>query len=177
MSASPSWINVSPPDDQPHNVIAIDPRNMNAVYVGTDAGIWYSVDGGAGWQLFGPNNGLPNAPVYDSKINPRTDRIVAFTYGRGAFLLDANAVPASGRPLAVMGAYSPTLSATPGRPPYTWSVGAGALPPGLTLSARGDISGTPTASGVFTFTVVVRDSSGGIASQTYHVTVPTAVQQ
>lgn len=86
LSGSPSWTNVSPPDDQPHNVIAIDPRN-NTIYVGTDAGIWYSADGGTGWQRYGPKTGLPNAPVYDLKINPTTNRIVAFTHGRGAFVL------------------------------------------------------------------------------------------
>jgi len=87
LSESPSWINISPGDDHPHNVIAIDPRNTNALYVGTDAGIWYSADAGVGWQWFGPSTGLPNAPVNDLKINPTTNKIVAFTYGRGAFVM------------------------------------------------------------------------------------------
>jgi len=186
-SGSPTWTNISLPDDQPYNVVAIDPRNTNQVYVGTEAGIWYSADGGAGWQRFGPDSGLPNAPVYDLKINPATDRIVAFTFGRGAFIFDRTAVPPSTAPpaipstsptrAAVLGsAYSPTLTVAGGRPPYTWSVLAGALPPGVTLSESGEISGTPTASGVFTYTLVVRDSSGGVATRTYSLNVIAPVE-
>ncbi|MBI5075236.1 MAG: putative Ig domain-containing protein [Nitrospirae bacterium] len=53
-----------------------------------------------------------------------------------------------------------TLTATGGFGPKTWSVSAGALPGGLTLSAAGVITGTPTAPGTFNFTVQVTDSSG-----------------
>lgn len=68
-------------------------------------------------------------------------------------------------------AYSETLAATGGSPPYTWSVTAGALPTGLTLSSGGVISGTPTASGSFSITVQVQDSAGGIASTSLSLTV------
>jgi hypothetical protein len=50
-------------------------------------------------------------------------------------------------------------SAHGGTPPYTFAVTSGALPPGLTLSAGGRISGTPTKAGNFSFTVTVADSS------------------
>jgi hypothetical protein len=55
-------------------------------------------------------------------------------------------------------AYSQTLAAGGGLAPYSWSVAGGALPAGLTLSAAGVISGTPTTSGTFAFTAGVRDS-------------------
>ncbi len=55
--------------------------------------------------------------------------------------------------------YSTTLAATGGTTPYNWSVSAGALPAGLALSTTGTISGTPTASGSFSFTVKVTDST------------------
>ena len=56
-------------------------------------------------------------------------------------------------------AYSQTLHAAGGATPYTWSVVAGALPPGLSLaSSTGVISGTPTAPGTYTFAVEVTDS-------------------
>ena len=53
-----------------------------------------------------------------------------------------------------------TLAATGGVPPYTtWSVTTGSLPGGLTLnSATGAITGTPTASGSFPFTMQVKDT-------------------
>ncbi len=58
-------------------------------------------------------------------------------------------------------AYSATLAATGGTPPYTaWSVTVGTLPAGLTLhSATGVIDGTPTAVGASNFTVQVTDST------------------
>lgn len=71
-------------------------------------------------------------------------------------------------------AYSQTLSASNGTGPYTFSY-TGALPPGLNLSAGGVLSGTPTASGPYTFTVTVTDSSTGTgpysASKNYTLTV------
>jgi len=57
--------------------------------------------------------------------------------------------------------YSQTLAAT-GDTPITWSLvtGAGTLPNGLTLSASGVISGTPTAAGTFSFTVKAENDAG-----------------
>jgi hypothetical protein len=56
--------------------------------------------------------------------------------------------------------YSSSVEATGGAAPYTWSVVGGALPPGLGLSSRGTISGTPTAAGQFSFTARVVDANG-----------------
>lgn len=56
-------------------------------------------------------------------------------------------------------AYSANLAASGGTTPYVWTVTAGSLPPGLSLSRAGTISGTPTGSGQSSFTVQVADSS------------------
>src|SRR5258708_37413231 len=56
---------------------------------------------------------------------------------------------------------SATLGATGGKTPYQWSAGGGSIPPGLTLSPDGSVSGTPTTSGDFTFTVQVAEAGGG----------------
>ncbi|MCX7717686.1 MAG: M1 family aminopeptidase [Candidatus Sumerlaeaceae bacterium] len=55
-------------------------------------------------------------------------------------------------------AYSRSLRASHGTTPYTWTAGAG-LPPGITLSSGGVLSGTPTAAGTYTFPVTVRDNA------------------
>lgn len=55
-------------------------------------------------------------------------------------------------------AYSFTFSAAFGDPPLTWTVIAGSLPTGLNLSTGGLLSGTPTASGTFNYTVQVEDA-------------------
>lgn len=69
-------------------------------------------------------------------------------------------------------AYSATLTAANGTTPYTWSLASnsGPLPAGLTLSATtGTISGTPTTSSAYNFTIQVSDSSSPqqTASQTF----------
>jgi FtsP/CotA-like multicopper oxidase with cupredoxin domain len=57
------------------------------------------------------------------------------------------------------GAYSATLAATGGTAPYTWAVATGStLPAGLTLSAAGVLSGTPTTAGSYGFSLQVTDS-------------------
>lgn len=63
-------------------------------------------------------------------------------------------------------AYSTVLQASGGTPSYVWSVTAGNLPSGLTMSATtGAISGTPSASGTFNFTVAVADNSNPAQKQ------------
>ncbi|MEV4525440.1 fibronectin type III domain-containing protein [Streptosporangium sp. NPDC049304] len=58
-------------------------------------------------------------------------------------------------------AYSVPLTVSGGVTPYTWSVSAGSLPPGLTLNAStGVLSGTPTATGSSTVTFRVVDANG-----------------
>ena len=93
LSDAPSWVNVSPPMDMPFNVVAVDPTDPRVVYAGSDVGLWRSGDAAATWVRMGPDTGLPHAPIYDIKINPTTNRTIVFTYGRGAFALEAQAVP------------------------------------------------------------------------------------
>nr|WP_082647893.1 putative Ig domain-containing protein [Lysobacter antibioticus] len=59
-------------------------------------------------------------------------------------------------------AYGATLNAASGgTAPYTYALSAGALPPGISLSSAGVLSGTPTAAGTFNFAVIATDSSTG----------------
>ena len=54
--------------------------------------------------------------------------------------------------------YSHQYTATGGVPPYTWSLASGTLPPGLTLTSGGLLSGTPTTPETYIFTVRADDS-------------------
>jgi hypothetical protein len=62
-------------------------------------------------------------------------------------------------------AYSQALAATGGTTPYSWTVAAGTLPAGLTLSSAGVLSGTPTDDGSATFTVRVTDAAARTTTQ------------
>ncbi len=76
-------------------------------------------------------------------------------------------------------AYSQTIAAEAGAAPFTFSISAGALPPGLTLSPAGVLAGTPGATGTFPFTVHVADVAGCPGSRSYSLSVscsPFAVQ-
>jgi hypothetical protein len=55
--------------------------------------------------------------------------------------------------------YSAQLNATGGAAPYAWTLSTNSLPPGLTLSSTGMISGTPTTVGTSSFTIQVTDAS------------------
>src|ERR1043166_1211827 len=72
-------------------------------------------------------------------------------------------------------AYSQTLAASGGVPPYTWSVVPGSLPQGLTLSTGGTISGTPTAAGTANFTAQARDGTQVTATQVFNLTINPVV--
>jgi large repetitive protein len=68
--------------------------------------------------------------------------------------------------------YSQTLSASGGSSPYTWSISSGNLPPGLTLnSSTGTISGTPTSSNTYYFTVTVTDSANPANTDTANLSI------
>jgi large repetitive protein len=70
-------------------------------------------------------------------------------------------------------AYSQTLLAGGGVSPFTWLVvgGSGSLPSGLTLSTSGVLSGTPSTTGTFHFTVQVTDAGGRTATRAMTVSV------
>jgi hypothetical protein len=76
----------------------------------------------------------------------------------------ALSITTSGLPGATVGtAYSTTLAASGGSGTKSWTITAGSLPAGLSLSSSGVLSGTPTAPGTSSFTAKV--SAGGASSQ------------
>ncbi|HVA09837.1 MAG TPA: G1 family glutamic endopeptidase [Acidimicrobiales bacterium] len=74
------------------------------------------------------------------------------------------AITTSSLPSATVGtAYSASLTATGGTPPYSWTVTSGSLPTGLSLSSAGAVTGTPSTQGSATFTVEVTDATSPTA--------------
>lgn len=72
---------------------------------------------------------------------------------------------------AVGASYNQTLTASGGTAPYVFAVTSGSLPPGLTLSTGGVLSGSPTAGGSFSFTVTATDQNQCAGSRSYTVSI------
>ena len=77
-------------------------------------------------------------------------------------------------------AYSQTFAATGGLAPYNFFIlptgASNPLPPGLTLAKTGALSGTPTASGVYTFTVQVVDANQNSGTKSFQLTIGQSTQ-
>jgi type VI secretion system secreted protein VgrG len=69
--------------------------------------------------------------------------------------------------------YSQTLTASGGVAPYVFTVSAGTLPAGMTLTPAGVLAGTPTAPGTATVTIRATDANGCLAERTYSLLVVT----
>jgi Putative Ig domain len=67
--------------------------------------------------------------------------------------------------------YQIQLFANGGIRPYSWSTVAGQLPPGLSLSSSGRISGMPVSTGTFAFTARATDESGAQATRQFSIAV------
>jgi hypothetical protein len=69
-------------------------------------------------------------------------------------------------------AYSQSLAATVGTPPYTWVATSNTCP--FTLSSAGAITGTPSTSGACSVTAQVTDAASQTASRAFAITVDAA---
>ena len=67
-------------------VIREDLVNPNLLFLGTEFGLFLTVDGGKHWAQFTGN--LPNVPVYDLAIHPREGDLIIATHGRGIMIID-----------------------------------------------------------------------------------------
>jgi photosystem II stability/assembly factor-like uncharacterized protein len=68
------------------NVIRQDPKNKDLLYVGTEFGLYISIDGGREWRPF--MSGLPTVRVDDILVHPRDNDLIIGTHGRGIYILD-----------------------------------------------------------------------------------------
>jgi hypothetical protein len=71
--------------------------------------------------------------------------------------------------------YSQTFATSGGTGTPTFTAPSASLPPGLTLSSSGVLSGTPSAAGSYTFTVTAKDTVNASASQSFTITINPGV--
>ncbi|MBN2237355.1 MAG: hypothetical protein JW729_07330, partial [Bacteroidales bacterium] len=60
--------------------------NPDILFIGTEWGVWTSIDGGKKWVQL--NNGIPPIQVKDLTIQKRENDLVVATFGRGFYVLD-----------------------------------------------------------------------------------------
>jgi hypothetical protein len=111
---------------------------------------WGSFDGSTNYPVYYPST-TSIANLMDQAVIPVTPAVVPD---------GTNNVP-----------YSVTFSATGGTPPYAWSAPGFAVP-GLTFNpATVTVSGTPTLSATFSFTLQLTDSANRVISLNYPITI------
>jgi photosystem II stability/assembly factor-like uncharacterized protein len=69
------------------HVIRQDPKNSELLFLGTELGLFITVDGGAHWARF-TGNFPDKVPVRDLVIHPRDQDLIIATHGRGIYILD-----------------------------------------------------------------------------------------
>ena len=69
------------------HVIKEDTVSPNLLFLGTEFGLWVSLDGGKHWAQYKGHN-LPNVAVRDIVVQPRDSDLVVATHGRGIWIID-----------------------------------------------------------------------------------------
>jgi len=73
---------------QPINVVWQDRINRHLLFVGTDKGVWVSIDGGGRWVRM--KGTMPDVPVHDLLVHPRDRDLIVGTYGRALYIADVS---------------------------------------------------------------------------------------
>lgn len=119
-------------------------------------------------------SGIPSTPgTYSVTIQLRDSVLQEVNRTFSTIINPAPQIMTSALPAgSVAQPYNQTLSSSGGTVPLTWSVSSGTLPSGIVLnSSTGVLSGTPSISGVTSFTVRLRDINGAIVTKALSVTV------
>ena len=152
---------------------------------GTPPYTWALASGSlpAGLSLDSASGAITGTPSAASGEYPFTARVTdsvsqSATKSLSISVADPLSVTTTSLPGGTVGqAYSQSVTATGGKSPYAWSVTAGSLPPGLTLNAStGAVTGTPTSSGTFNFTVQASDSGNPVRTATKALSISVVAQ-
>ena len=83
-----TWKSISSnlPGNEVIRVVIEDHKNPDLLFIGTETGVFYSRNRGTSWERLNPH--LPTVSVYDLKVHPRDNDLVAGSHGRGMWIMD-----------------------------------------------------------------------------------------
>jgi hypothetical protein len=169
------------------------PESLPAATVGVPYAQSFTPTGGDGTYVFSQPSGAPPPGVSVSTTGaiagtPTAAGTFRFTVRvtSGARLIEKlitlfvdtvslDLSPTSLSDATVNSSYNQALVASGGKAPYQFQVSAGSLPPGIVLGQAGVLSGTPTASGAFAFSVLVNDANNKQLVRGFTINVRTSV--
>lgn len=180
---TPPTITTSSP--LPSGVVGTSYSQQFAATGGTGGYAWSlvsgSLPGGLSLSTGGLLNGIPNAAgsfTFSVKVTDAQNQsaqqqfslTVSTTQQQGVTITTSSPLPGG----TAGTFYTTQFSAVGGSGGYVWSQTGGTLPPPLTLSAGGVLSGTPSQAGTYSFSVTVRDSNNQTATQQFSVTMASS---
>jgi photosystem II stability/assembly factor-like uncharacterized protein len=74
------------PKGEVARTITEDLKNPDVLYLGTETGLWVTLDRGKQWTRVKAN--LPTVPIYEIVLHPRENDMILATHGRGIWILD-----------------------------------------------------------------------------------------
>ncbi len=82
-----SWRSLATPTLRGYALAIVqDPVDPELLFLGTEFGLWLSLDGGKGWTRW--SNGFPTVSVMDLAIHPRDSDLIIATHGRALWVVD-----------------------------------------------------------------------------------------
>jgi hypothetical protein len=83
-----SWVSIAGnlPEDETVHTIEQDPEIPDLLFVGTEFGVYFTMDGGGEWTAL--QSGMPTISVRDMVIQEQHNDLVVATFGRSFYILD-----------------------------------------------------------------------------------------
>jgi len=138
------------------------------LFIGRVDGALLALDAATGLELWEQRLGplFSGVSISDDELFLGSADKSIHAFGLPVLRISTQALPSG----TIGRSYSAMLSAS-GDPPLAWSPATGILPPGLSLSISGELTGVPTEAGIFTFGVQVSDATGLSVSASVTVNV------